>query len=48
MKGFIGDGMKALIRFTIDFGIPHILETPYEENRIFECHQKEIEEIQKW
>jgi deoxyribonuclease-4 len=48
MKGFIGDGMKALIRFTMDFGIPHILETPYEENRIFECHQKEIEEIQKW
>lgn len=48
MKGFIQDGMKRLIEFTTDFGIPHVLETPYEENKIFDTHLDEIQMIQKW
>lgn len=48
MGGFIRDGMKRLIRHTLDLQIPHILETPYEEDKIFETHLKEIDEIEKW
>ncbi len=48
MKGFIMDGMKTLINFTQNRMIPHILETPYEDGKIFETHLEEIEQIHKW
>lgn len=48
MKGFIMDGMKTLINYTQNRMIPHILETPYDDGKIFETHLNEIEEIHKW
>ena len=49
MKGFIMDGMKTLLEHTINHEIPHILETPIpSEEKIFETHAEEIEEINKW
>lgn len=48
MMGFIMDGMKTLINYTRSRMIPHILETPSPDGKLFETHLKEIEEIQKW
>lgn len=48
MKGFIMDGMKTLIKFAVNRMIPHILETPYDDNKIFETHLDEIEQVHKW
>ena len=47
-QGFIRDGMRDLLLFTIDISIPHILETPIEENRIVEIHRNEINIINQW
>ncbi len=48
MKGFIMDGMKTLINFTKNRNIAHILETPHDEDKIFETHFEEIEHINNW
>ncbi len=48
MRGFIMDGMKTLIKYTVNRNIPHILETPHEDGKIFKTHLEEIEHINKW
>ncbi len=48
MTGFIKDGMKKFVEHTTSLNISHILETPYEDGKIFETHMNEINEIHQW
>lgn len=47
-KGFIGAELRHFLARTLTLGIPHILETPYEEGEMYSVHREEIELIQSW
>jgi deoxyribonuclease-4 len=48
MKGFIRNGMKRLIEYTIENGISHVLETPDTKDNLIETHLEEIQHIYSW
>lgn len=47
-KGFIGAELRHFLATTLTLGIPHILETPHEENEIYDVHGEEIALIRSW
>jgi deoxyribonuclease-4 len=41
-------GLKYFVRYCYERKIPLILETPYEENKMYETYEKDLEKIRKW